>query len=232
MKECPNYFAIIPANVRYDKDLRPNEKLLYGEISALTGATGYCFARNKYFAELYGVSERVIRKWINDLAGKGYIKVVYTYKNNTMEIDKRMIKIGEGTPQGGNLTRQGGNKSSTPPGTFIPTPPEQKFHHNNTSINNTSINNVLDKSVCVNDREWSAQTAHTFFGEFWDAYPNRKYKQKCKELWIEDGCDRKIDLILANIAKLKRLHREFPNALTYLENREYENEVVERFTYF
>ena len=30
-----NYYAIIPATVRYDKDLKPAEKLLYGEVTAL-----------------------------------------------------------------------------------------------------------------------------------------------------------------------------------------------------
>ena len=33
MNETPNYYAIIPANVRY-ADLKPNAKLLYGEITA------------------------------------------------------------------------------------------------------------------------------------------------------------------------------------------------------
>ena len=30
-----NYYAIIPATVRYDKDFKPAEKLLYGEVTAL-----------------------------------------------------------------------------------------------------------------------------------------------------------------------------------------------------
>ena len=31
--EKPSYFAIIPANDRYDKELKAKAKLLYGEIS-------------------------------------------------------------------------------------------------------------------------------------------------------------------------------------------------------
>ena len=32
--EKPNYFGILPANVRYDKNLKPMEKILYTEISS------------------------------------------------------------------------------------------------------------------------------------------------------------------------------------------------------
>ena len=46
-----NYYAIIPANIRYNKELKFAERLMYGEIIALSNKIGYCYASNKYFAE-------------------------------------------------------------------------------------------------------------------------------------------------------------------------------------
>ena len=37
-------YSVIPARVRDDHTLRPNAKLLYGELSALAQAEGYCWA--------------------------------------------------------------------------------------------------------------------------------------------------------------------------------------------
>lgn len=91
--EKKGYFAVIPANVRYDDSLPPNAKLLYGEITALCNAEGYCWASNKYFAELYGVSVVSISKWIHALAKRGYITSEIIYKEGTKEIDKRYITI-------------------------------------------------------------------------------------------------------------------------------------------
>lgn len=69
----PNYFAVIPATVRYDNTLPPAARLLYGEIAALANKEGYCWASNKYFSELYEVEERSIRRWVELLQEKKYI---------------------------------------------------------------------------------------------------------------------------------------------------------------
>jgi len=93
MKEAPNYYAIIPAEVRYDDDLKDKAKLLYGEIAALSDMYGKCFASNKYFANLYKVDISTISRLIKNLSNKGYIQVEYIYKDNTKEIEKRYMQI-------------------------------------------------------------------------------------------------------------------------------------------
>ena len=93
MKEKPNYYAILTSEVRYNKDLTPNAKLLYAEITALCNMNGKCFANNRYFAELYDKSRTSISKWLSQLVAFNYITVVYTYKKGTKEIDKRYISL-------------------------------------------------------------------------------------------------------------------------------------------
>ena len=94
--EKPNYYAILSAEVRYDKNLRPNVKLLYAEITALCNMNGVCYASNKYFAELYGKSKGAISGWISELVKNGYIQIDYTYKEGSKEIEHRYIKIVKG----------------------------------------------------------------------------------------------------------------------------------------
>ena len=93
MEEKPNYYAIIPAEVKYDKQLKPNEKLLYGEITSLATKTGECWASNNYFADLYEVEPETISRWIKDLKDRGYITTRIDYKEGTKEIEKRAIII-------------------------------------------------------------------------------------------------------------------------------------------
>lgn len=82
------YFGILPAEVRYDKKLLPNAKLLFVEITALCRKDGYCWATNGYFAELFGAQERTIQRWIKLLCDKGYCYTVlktFRYEDGTIK---------------------------------------------------------------------------------------------------------------------------------------------------
>lgn len=129
------YYAIIPANVRYDKELTPNAKLLYGEITALCNEKGYCWASNKYFAELYGVSTVSISKWVNQLAKKGYIGTTIAYEDGTKEIKERRIYISTPIKEKFNTPIR---KVKDPIKEKFNTPIKEKFKDNNTLFNNTT----------------------------------------------------------------------------------------------
>jgi len=90
----PSYYAILPANVRYDKNLKPMEKILYAEITALSNKDGYCSASNSYFAKLYEKSNETVSRWISHLEKEGYLKVIIDTKKGNLRkiypIDKKI----------------------------------------------------------------------------------------------------------------------------------------------
>lgn len=136
----PSYYSIIPANVRYDKRLSSSEKLLFAEITSLLNMNGECYAENKYFAELYGVSKVCVSKWIKKLIDCGYIKSEIKYKEGTKEIDKRYL-------------------------TFVYDPIKEKFNtpikekfkgNNNTTIVVYNNNNLTDSNIKEALEKWIA----------------------------------------------------------------------------
>ena len=123
MKEKPNYYAILSAEVRYDNRLKANTKLMYAEITALCDMNSECFASNSYFANLYGKSKTSISNWISELVKYKYISLRFTYKEGTKEIDNRYIKI-----------LKGGIEEN------LNTPYKKTVKSNTTSNNNTNNN--------------------------------------------------------------------------------------------
>ena len=139
--ENPNYYAVLPAKVRYDKRLKANEKLLYSEISALSNKYGECWASNAYFAPLYDVDPSTISKWVTGLERCGYVTLKYIYKENSKAVEKRIIQLSEVLP---NVNRV--------------LPKEQGGYCQNAKENNTSINkeeeekeNIKEKVKMTND---------------------------------------------------------------------------------
>jgi sugar-specific transcriptional regulator TrmB len=89
----PNYYAVIPADVRYNKKLSPNSKLLYAEITALCNMNGKCTASTQYFATLYNVSKTSIQNWLKCLDDNKFITRHTIFKEGTKEILSRHIKL-------------------------------------------------------------------------------------------------------------------------------------------
>ena len=157
-----SYYAIIPANVRYDKRLTANAKLLFGEITALCNDKGYCWARNSYFAELYGVSKTSISKWISQLIEYGYIFSEIQYKEGTKEIENRYLKLVD-NPINENVI-----------------PIKEKLKDNNTVINNTFNNTFNNKKVRKKEKEPEKKSFS--FDEIINSYTdNEELRMELKE---------------------------------------------------
>ena len=148
MEEKKSYYAIIPANVRYDKNITGNAKLLYGEITALCNEKGYCWATNNYFAELYQVSHNTITNWLKDLKKAGYIEIYIKYKKDSKEVEARYIKIlVEGTQN---------NLDTSPKKLGEGTP--KNCEDNNTFNNTYNINNNDNNYVCIEELKFNGKT--------------------------------------------------------------------------
>lgn len=137
--ERPSFYAVIPAQVRYDKSLPPRAILLYGEISALCNCHGYCDARNAYFAKWFQVSKNTISDLIGQLEAAGYIRTE-VLRNEKNAVDVRRIWINAQFAIGADVSASGAqtpipkNRDTSPEKSGDPIPKNRE--ENNTSINN------------------------------------------------------------------------------------------------
>lgn len=172
----PSYFAVIPAKVRYDPQLRDSAKLLYSEITALANASGYCFACNNYFANLYNKSAKTISELIGQLKKLGYIKVEII-RDAKGEIIERRIYVD--TPQIFDPPIPK-NREPSPEksGDTIP---------KNREENNTSNNNIPPIVPQKRQPASKSKTAPDWkpdrFAGFWSFYPRHVSKQAAIRAW-------------------------------------------------
>lgn len=176
--EQPSYYSILTANVRYDKKLKANEKLLFSEITALSNRNGYCHATNKYFAQLYDKNSSTISDWINHLKQRGYLKVVMV-KDGKQIKERRLFPIS-------NPIREIPNTPSEKTVGGYSEKAEYPIHKNPkeniTSINNTSKNKLLA------DAQHSFQEITTLWQNNW-GFPNGIAQQDLTEWSKEFGND-------------------------------------------
>ena len=147
--EKPDYYVVIPAHVRYCKVLKSNEKLIFGEITFLCNQKGYCWASNKYFSNLFQISNRTVSRYINNLKDHDFISVNIIRDASNMVV-KRIIKI----------VNHDIYKAVYTLGQNCLTPIDKTVQYNNTSNNNKKEKDIL-------------------FNKFWDAYAYKKSRKLC-----------------------------------------------------
>lgn len=203
----PSYYAIIPAAVRYDDKLPANAKLLYGEITALCNKEGYCWATNKYFAELYSVHKNTVSDWIGKLVLANHITIKLIYNEGTREVKYRYIRLcGEGINE----------KVNSP----IPI----KTEDNNTSIS-TTVNTTSNTS------NWLSKQNSEQFEHFWSVYPRKVGKAMARKAWLKMVLSEDISRAIATNIEQRVLLGEWsdvkfiPHPSTYLNQERWDDDL-------
>jgi uncharacterized phage protein (TIGR02220 family) len=184
-QDQPSYFAIIPANVRYDKRLPAGAKLMYGEITALSNKNGYCFASNGYFSELYGCTKQAISKWIKLLEKRGYVNINYVENNG---VSQRRVSISVDTyqPQLMGVSTQVDHNNTSINKSIVGKPDSAPFHKDVIDYLNASTGSKYRPSTKATKRLVSTRANEGFTLEHfkqvidtktaeWKGTPSAKY---------------------------------------------------------
>jgi len=131
IRNIPTYYAVIPAEVRYCKNIPFGARLLFGEIMSLANKSGYCWASNDYFAELYDVHQTTITEWVSALkqasfinftVGKGNIRkitVLGTIRKKPYQSKEKHLSVGKEKDLDNNTSI---NNNTNSVGTIVPPP--------------------------------------------------------------------------------------------------------------
>jgi len=206
----PSYYAILTADVRYDKTLKPLARLLFAEITALCNKEGYCWASNQYFADLYEVDKTTVSGWIGQLKTRGYLTVQLEYKEGSKQILNRYMKInGEGIDE---ITKTSFQKD------VDPIDQKTKGNTKTNTKTNITVNNVDD------------------FDSFWKFYPRKASKDAARKAWEKLRPDQHIMQMIADNVRERVEKGEWRkdnqsfilHASTYLNQKRWEDEVLDQ----
>lgn len=186
----PSYFAIITGPVLDNQELADSAKILYGRVTSLADREGYCWASNRYLAEISRCGERTITRLLTQLEDLGFIEteVLPSDKKGGRE---RRIYIG-------NRAAQCVDKIGY----------TSQFCREGIAKNGETLNKIDKDSLYIPPKsprkkrkeprevpDWKPER----FERFWKFYPKegRKDKQEAMDAWDEL---RPSDELLAEIA--------------------------------
>lgn len=234
-RRTPSYTAFLPSKVRYDRDLKPNAKLLYAEINALADYRGYCWASNEHLGKLLDIAKRTVQDLIAALAEKGYVEVEIVRDEQTNEVIQRRIWVDVSMR---NCAAPSCENLHDPSCENLHDPSCENLHvERDINLLNEIPPIVPQKGGRVRKRSPEPKTAPDWqperFARFWKAYPRGENKQAAIRAWDKLQADaellEKMSMGLARALESPDWKRGIgiPHASTWLNQRRWEDEQKE-----
>ncbi len=214
------FWAVVPATVLYDDTIPANAKLLYGQITQMTGADGCCGMTNAQLAEPNGLSEDSVSRLIKALEKAGHIELRYTPDARDGHPTRSIYQVLQAPPlTGKNADKLTGKKTD-------PLPAKK-------SMGNVLNNNILPPKSPHGGRraksaaEWKPER----FEGFWKFYPRGEGRQAAIRAWDRLRPDDALIVEIGRALTAQKASPEWmagigiPHASTYLNEQRWTDEV-------
>ena len=143
--DTPGFWSVLPAHVRYNKNISDFAKILFSEITALSNKDGYSSANNGTLGEWHGKDPKTISRVISKLKAEGLIRVeINKSKAGTY---RKIYAICTNAAVGGTQKSQGGVDINAKRG----------YAKKSTQKNTTSINTINNNKGVVSVPKTKAQ---------------------------------------------------------------------------
>lgn len=205
-----NWYAVISANVLYDRKLSDTQKILYAVITNLCDEKGMCYPSNGYLADIMNTSEESIRRHLQALEAKRYV-----YRHTKTEKGRRQRYL--------TLRPLGRVTELKAPHRVVDTPPQ------NCGVPPTELRGIITKTN--NKEEYPPLVStnvdtNTPFEKLWDMYGKKVGKQPALRSWKRLSKTDKIQ-VEEHLPKYVENHRSadklkfLPHLSTYLNQKRY-----------
>lgn len=194
-----------------DKDIK-NELGLLLIISSLCAEKGYCYASNKYLAEIFDTNEITISRKIKLLESKNYISI--EYEKRGCQVISRKLRLTK------MLIDDYQNCKST----------INKNVKENIISNNNINNNILKENY--NKRKNEVENLESKFNAFWKEYPKKVSKENARKWFIKNKpSDELFNEMIKSLERFKELDdwkkqngKYIPYPSTWLNQKRWEDE--------
>lgn len=210
----PNFFAVIIGPVLDCRQLADSAKILYARVASLADREGYCWASNKYLAEVSGCGERTVSRLLSQLQALGFLKIEMVNDRQKKSVERRIFI--------GNMGCAGVDKNGVPP--------RQKWR-GGVAKNGEALNNVDKERIYIPPTPQGA--CADLFERFWSAYPKKRDKPRARKAWEKLAPDLELCRVMSAALAVQKKSEEWtrekgrfvPYPATWLNGRRWEDEM-------